>query len=284
MTSSITLRSLGQCRQHWNTAAEWSATAWAGEFPNDTVQTYLDQYDQVEAATTGIPDVVAAITPNDELLGIATFVLDDELPLAIEPGPWLAAVFVAAHARGMGVGRAITMWVTARAQMLGFEAIHLYTEDKREWYENLGWRYSRSSEINGLPVEVMALRLSTEMQNIYHLTTRQAWNSRRGDHTNPSLDSEGFIHCSSLHQLTTVANEYYLDADELLVLVIDPSRLTPPVRWEPPHHPDGSPPDVVHLLYPHIYGAINTESVIDVVEMSRDLNNRFRLPPRLIQR
>lgn len=284
VTTSFTLHSLGQCRQHWNTSAEWSLTAWTREFPTDTLQTYLDQYADVARSTTGLPDVVAAVSPSDELLGIATLALDDELPGADEPGPWLAAVYVAPQARRIGVGQAITMWVAARAQMLGFPALHLYTEDKREWYENLGWQFCRMSAINNLPVAVMELALSTDAEHIFHLTTRSAWNMRATNYSAASLVTEGFIHCSTLHQLTSVANKFYLDASDVIVLVIDPKRLTSLVRWEPPRHPDGSPTEPVHLLYPHIYGEINVDAVIDVVDMGRDTHGRYRLPARLIAR
>jgi uncharacterized protein (DUF952 family)/GNAT superfamily N-acetyltransferase len=284
MTASFTLGSLGQCRQHWNTAAEWSLAAWAHEFPADTLQTYLNQYTEVERSTAGIPEVVAAISSDDELLGIATLVLDDELPGADEPGPWLAAVYVTPRARRKGVGQAITMWVAARAQMLGFPTLYLYTEDNQEWYEDLGWRYCRMSAINDLPVAVMELELSTAAQFIFHLTTRQAWNTRSAGYRHASLDSEGFIHCSTLHQLTSVANSYYLDVMDLVVLIINPRNLTSQVHWEPPRHPDGSPTEPVHLLYPHIFGEINSDAVIEVVEMTRGADDRYRLPERLIAR
>lgn len=284
MTAPFQLRSLGKCRQHWTTAAEWSFAAWAHEFPADAIQTYLDQYAQVESSSTGMPEVVAAISPADELLGIATLVLDDELPGAIEPGPWLAAVYVAPYARRIGIGEAITMRVSAQAQMLGFRLLHLYTEDKRTWYESLGWRYSRSSSINGHPVSVMELMLSVDLELIYHLTTGDAWSTRSNNYAPASLESDGFIHCSTLHQLTSVANSYYRDVSDVLVLVIRTAKLTSDVRWEPPSHPDGSPVELVYLLYPHIYGEINTDAVVEVADMTRDSHGRYRLPPQLIAR
>jgi uncharacterized protein (DUF952 family) len=231
-----------------------------------------------------MPEVVAAVSPADELLGIATLVLDDELPGAVEPGPWLAAVYVAPHARRLGVGQAITMRVSAQAQMLGFTSLHLYTEDKREWYETMGWRYSRTGAINGHPVSVMELLLSPNAERIYHLTTRPAWNARLTNYANASLETEGFIHCSTLHQLMRVANEYYRNVNEVLVLVIETAKLISEVRWEPPRHPDGSPAEAVHLLYPHIYGEINTNAVSEVISMTRDSHDRFRLPTQLIAR
>lgn len=282
MTGQFEINSLGQFPQHWRTAAEWSCGAWAHVFPSDTMQTYLRQYEEVSRSTAGIPDVAAAISATDELLGIATLVFDDELPNSDESGPWLAAVYVLPSARRIGVGQALTMWVSARAQMLGFPTLYLYTEDKRGWYENLGWRFRRLGTINHLPVTVMELPLSTDATRIYHLTTRRGWNARSSTYEHPSLRNEGYIHCSTLHQLTSVANKYYLDANDVLVLVIDPKRLTSPVRWEPPRHPDGAPTEPVHFLYSHIFGEINSDAVIDVVDLTRDAYGRYRLPAQML--
>lgn len=258
--------------------------AWAREFPHDTVTTYIEQYAEVQRSTTGLPEVVAAVSVAGELLGIATLVLDDELPGAIEPGPWLAAVYVSPLARRQGVGQAITMWVTARAQMLGYHAIHLYTEDKREWYENLGWKFCRISAINGHPVSVMELMLGTKVESIFHVTTRAGWNSRDANYRHISLDTEGFIHCSTLHQLTSVANRYYQGEEGVIVLVISPAKLNSKLHWEPPRHPDGSSARPVELLFPHVYGEINTDAVSAVIELSRDTLGRYRLPAQLIAR
>ncbi|MEK7409920.1 MAG: DUF952 domain-containing protein, partial [Actinomycetota bacterium] len=119
---------------------------------------------------------------------------------------------------------------------------------------------------------------------IYHLTTHQGWNARSSTYEHPSLRSEGFIHCSTLHQLISVANRFYLDTSEAIVLVIDPKRLISHVRWEPPRHPDGSPTEPVHFLYPHIFGEINSDAVIDAIDMTRDPHGRYRLPAELIAR
>jgi uncharacterized protein (DUF952 family) len=98
---------------------------------------------------------------------------------------------------------------------------------------------------------------------IYHLTTAAAWNLARGAGSYAestrglSLAQVGFIHCSYANQVPHVADTYYRDVPDLLLLVIDPQRLTAELRVE----------DLDHLgeSFPHIYGPLNLDAVVDVV-------------------
>ncbi len=74
-----------------------------------------------------------------------------------------------------------------------------------------------------------------------------------------TLDQVGFIHASTAAQLPAVANAFYNDATEpLVVLVLDDEAIRSsgtPVRYE-----DGGDGQ----LYPHIYGPIRTDLVLGV--------------------
>jgi uncharacterized protein (DUF952 family) len=64
------------------------------------------------------------------------------------------------------------------------------------------------------------------------------------------------------------------------LLVIDPSRLRPELRWEPPSHPTPQadlPPSDEH--FPHLYGPLNLEAVVRVVDFEPNPDGRFSLPP-----
>ena len=78
-------------------AAAWSIKAWRDSFPNDTAQWYLNLY-KTGDFRPGIPVTVAALSGNT-LIGVGSLISDDELPGSIEPGPWLAAVYVAPRFR-----------------------------------------------------------------------------------------------------------------------------------------------------------------------------------------
>ena len=119
--------------------------------------------------------------------------------------------------------------------------------------------------------------------NILHITSRQAWvdATRIGYYTAPSLKTDGFIHCSTSSQAVAVANKFYLGQTGLVLLVIDPARLIAELNWEPPV--DGGPPPGVRAgdKFPHIYGAINLEAVVQVLDFEADSNGNFSLPPSL---
>jgi uncharacterized protein (DUF952 family) len=116
---------------------------------------------------------------------------------------------------------------------------------------------------------------------IYHITSRAAWRDahQRGDYRAESLETEGFIHCSTESQVVPVAEKYYQGKRDLVLLVIDPSLLSSDLRWEDPS--GGAPPPGVPEgeLFPHIYGPINPDAVTKVFELETDPDGKYNLPP-----
>jgi uncharacterized protein (DUF952 family) len=114
---------------------------------------------------------------------------------------------------------------------------------------------------------------------IYHLMTSADWAAAQhaGVLREPSLETEGFIHCSSAEQVEPVANRFYLDAPDLVAVVLDEVAIDVPVRWEPPAHPDGTAPEPGAPLFPHVYGLIPLRAVVSVVALRRDAD-RWSLP------
>jgi uncharacterized protein (DUF952 family)/GNAT superfamily N-acetyltransferase len=76
----------------------------------------------------------------------------------------------------------------------------------------------------------------------------------------PSLESVGFVHLSAPGQVHLPAERLYPGRRDLVLLVVDPSRLTDLVRFE-----DGVPPDPGGMLFPHLYGPLPVTAVIAVV-------------------
>jgi uncharacterized protein (DUF952 family)/GNAT superfamily N-acetyltransferase len=144
---------------HWQRAAELSVTEWKKNFPNDTVQTYFDLYGLTGQYEGHFAETYVAINANDELLGMATLVDDDELPESNEPGPWLAAVLTLPSTRLNGIGSTLVQRIVQRAHQLGHQELFLYTSDQQEWYANKGWIAIRNTVLNGIPHAVMRLSL-----------------------------------------------------------------------------------------------------------------------------
>jgi uncharacterized protein (DUF952 family) len=102
---------------------------------------------------------------------------------------------------------------------------------------------------------------STIMATIYHITTKSDWQQaqERGYYEAPSLQTEGFIHCSKEEQVEGVLDRYYKNQQDLLKLVIDTDKLEHRLVYE-------LAPSV-NEEFPHIYGPINLDAVqrIDVI-------------------
>lgn len=115
---------------------------------------------------------------------------------------------------------------------------------------------------------------------IYHITSLKGWREalQRGEYWADSLETEGFVHCSTGTQVVPVAEKYYKGERGLIVLVIDPARLTPDLRWEPPA--EGAPPPGVPVgeMFPHIYGPINLEAIVRVVDLTSNPDGSYAVP------
>ncbi len=115
---------------------------------------------------------------------------------------------------------------------------------------------------------------------IFHITTRAAWRDAEasGSYTAPSLDAEGFIHCSTRTQVVETANLFYRGQNDLVLLCIDPSKLTAPLRYEAPadaaQRPDAG-------RFPHVYGPLNLDAVTSVVPLPPSADGSFVLPAAL---
>jgi len=105
---------------------------------------------------------------------------------------------------------------------------------------------------------------------IYHMLSRSAWEVQPRDrpYRGDTLDNEGFIHCTGDPDLLVkVANHFYRDeADDFVVLHVDPKRVTSEIRWE---MADGA-------SFPHIYGPLDMDAVVDVTPFLRNDQGEFQ--------
>jgi uncharacterized protein (DUF952 family) len=107
---------------------------------------------------------------------------------------------------------------------------------------------------------------------LVHLCTIDDWHAMQasGERRPDSLDQNGFVHLSTTEQVHLPANRLYAGRTDLVLLRIDPARLTSPVRWEP-----GVATDPDAMVFPHLYGALPAASVINVTPYLPDADGRF---------
>jgi uncharacterized protein (DUF952 family) len=119
---------------------------------------------------------------------------------------------------------------------------------------------------------------------ICHLVGRDDWaacGSVASGYRPASLDTEGFIHFSAPEQVAATANRFFAGRDDLLLVIVDPLKLTAELRWEPPAGLSSGPdPDIgsgqrADGLFPHLYGLIDPGAVVAVRAFPRHPSGRF---------
>jgi uncharacterized protein (DUF952 family) len=116
------------------------------------------------------------------------------------------------------------------------------------------------------------------MRTIYHIVDRAEWEAARaaGLYRPDSLLTDGFIHAGYAGQVGDVADNLFRGERGLVLLYIDPQRVQAEVREDEVDFPPG------HLsLHPHIYGPLNTDAVIGVVDFPPDDDGTFTVPADL---
>jgi uncharacterized protein (DUF952 family) len=115
---------------------------------------------------------------------------------------------------------------------------------------------------------------------ILHILQRNEWALalRHGSYRTLSLEAEGFIHCSTIDQAIDTANLLFRAATDLLLLRIDENRLVATLKFEAPATAGDARPNT---RFPHIYGALNLDAVIDAIEFPCAADGSFELPARI---
>ncbi|MDX6728249.1 MAG: hypothetical protein QOK49_3054 [Baekduia sp.] len=75
-----------------------------------------------------------------------------------------------------------------------------------------------------------------------------------------SLETEGFIHCSTPGQVVATADRIFAGSGDLLLLVIDPEQLTAPLKYERAAD--------VGEDFPHVFGTIDLAAVTDTMVLA----------------
>ena len=107
---------------------------------------------------------------------------------------------------------------------------------------------------------------------ILHITTRKQWDKAisEGIYTDSSLEEEGFIHCSTEQQILESANRYYHGRSDLLLLCISSSKIKAPILYEDSYQKGE--------VYPHIYGSLNLDAVLQTFDFPANSDGSFTLP------
>jgi uncharacterized protein (DUF952 family) len=110
---------------------------------------------------------------------------------------------------------------------------------------------------------------------ILHITSRAEWIAAQpsGQYESHTLSEDGFIHCSTLEQVLGPANALYKGQPDLVLLCIHPEGVQSPIVYEDCYESG--------QLFPHIYGPLNLDAVINVIDFPPNADGSFSLPYEL---
>lgn len=111
------------------------------------------------------------------------------------------------------------------------------------------------------------------MTPLFHIAKKVDWQDakKRGSYTtstlNKTYEEVGYIHMSFAHQVKLVADFLYKDIDDLLLLKIDPDKLTAKIKVETV--------EGTTYKFPHLYGPLNINAVDEVTNYSPLIDDGF---------
>jgi uncharacterized protein (DUF952 family) len=113
---------------------------------------------------------------------------------------------------------------------------------------------------------------------LFHVALPDDWAAARraGAYTvstrGATLAEVGYLHASYENQVESVANAFYGDVDKLVLLVIDRDQLDVPVVDE------SATRDPADEHFPHLYGALPVEAVVEARPWRRRPGEPWRFP------
>ena len=106
---------------------------------------------------------------------------------------------------------------------------------------------------------------------IFHVVKKEDWKEYKKDsrYHPESLDTNGFIHCSSGRDIESITNSLYKGEDGVLLIIINTTLVEPEIRYENSGNSN--------IKYPHIYGPLNMDAVIDKIELASEDDGSYKI-------
>ena len=98
-------------------------------------------------------------------------------------------------------------------------------------------------------------------QRLYKVVAEKLWREAEaaGDFAGAEIDhDDGFIHLSSASQVVETVTRHFAGQADLLLVSVDEEALGETLKWERSRGGD---------LFPHVYGVIQMNAVVDVVPL-----------------
>ncbi len=111
---------------------------------------------------------------------------------------------------------------------------------------------------------------------ILHTLKKSDWQNYKDKeyYGSDSIKKFGFIHCSDIKDIVEVADSNYVGIGDMVLLCIDPTKIKKEIKYEDLRN--------CGVMFPHIYGELNTDSIIKVLDFTKNDKGTFVLPIELM--
>ena len=111
---------------------------------------------------------------------------------------------------------------------------------------------------------------------IIHCMKKEAWKQAKNKEYwgEDDIRRYGFIHCSTVPYLWRVLPGFEDTEEDMVLLCIDERKLVSELLYEDDESYKGR-------YYPHVYGPINRDAVVVVLDYLKDHNGHYRKNPEL---
>ncbi|MFT4033193.1 MAG: DUF952 domain-containing protein [Siphonobacter sp.] len=95
---------------------------------------------------------------------------------------------------------------------------------------------------------------------LYHIVKPEYWAlfADQDLYTPETFEQEGFIHLSTQEQVSGVLDRYYSGIRPLILLHLDETKFSFPLKYEP---------SMGNELFPHLYGSLNKDAIVTISEL-----------------
>lgn len=148
--------------EYLETVNSWLYNQWGHHDPNGSEEKWLLERREKLNNNNLLPIIFIAIE-GESPLGTASIVKRD-MKSHLELEPWLADVYVRKDKRGKGYGTKLVKRILKEAKQHNFKKLYLFTPDKKNFYQKIGWKLYKHEEYRHEMVDIMKYDFQ-EMEN-----------------------------------------------------------------------------------------------------------------------
>ena len=156
----LTLAPLNESPDDAEVVLEWTLDLWGDHIPGYSRQNWIDFYQDGKIAnyqswTGNGQELIFIGKQGDEIVGAISLVDFDDLDEFRQLTPWIAAFIVNPRLRNAGIGSQMLALLEKEAAKYGISVLHLWTEDKSEFYRKRGYSLIAQGTLENLRFDVL---------------------------------------------------------------------------------------------------------------------------------